>query len=210
MAPNRRDRLRAMLADLKIPGALDVVDGILSEADSGAISPAEAIEQLLNAQIVLHNNRRLQTAMRSSGLGRKNYLFMGSASGGRAAAIAYTLSAAPPGCLRAEGLADELHRLGDLPLVIQLHLDIAIDEVAPGELVRGAALASGADLGLEVIDQVDDVVEAAARALADVLRGIRPQVWINRTVSAAVQFVGPAGHGQAGRPDRPMLEPGQD
>ena len=28
------------------------------------------------------------------------------------------------------------------------------DEVAPGELVRGAALASGADLGLEEIDQV--------------------------------------------------------
>ena len=41
------------------------------------------------------------------------------------------------------------------------------DEVAPGELVRGAALASGAEFGLEEIDQVDDVVEAAARALAD-------------------------------------------
>ena len=41
------------------------------------------------------------------------------------------------------------------------------DEVAPGELVRGAALASGADLGLEVVDQVDDVLEAAACALAD-------------------------------------------
>ena len=43
---NQRDRLRAMLADLKMPGALEAVDGILSEADSGAISPAEAIEQL--------------------------------------------------------------------------------------------------------------------------------------------------------------------
>ncbi len=63
LAPNRRDRLRAMLADLEIPGAQDAVDGILSEADSGAISPAEAIEQLLNAQIVLHNNRRLQTVV---------------------------------------------------------------------------------------------------------------------------------------------------
>ncbi len=41
------------------------------------------------------------------------------------------------------------------------------DEVAPGELVGGAALASGAEFGLEEIDQVDDVVEAAARALAD-------------------------------------------
>ena len=67
-APNRRDRLREMLADLKMPGALEAVDGILSEADSGAISAAEAIEQLLGAQIVLRNNRRLQTAMRSSRL----------------------------------------------------------------------------------------------------------------------------------------------
>ena len=67
-APARRDRLRAMLADLKMPGALEAVDGILSDADGGTISAAEAIEQLLNAQIVLRNNRRLQTAMRSSRL----------------------------------------------------------------------------------------------------------------------------------------------
>ena len=61
-APARRDRLRAMLADLKMPGALEAVDGILSGADGGTISAAEAIEQLLNAEIVLRNNRRLQTA----------------------------------------------------------------------------------------------------------------------------------------------------
>ena len=73
-APARRDRLRAMLADLKMPGALEAVDGILSEADGGTISAAEAIEQLLNAQIVLRNNRRLQTAMRSSRLPAVNTL----------------------------------------------------------------------------------------------------------------------------------------
>ena len=67
-ASARRDRLRAMLADLKMPGALEAVDGILSGADGGTISAAEAIEQLLNAQIVLRNNCRLQTAMRSSRL----------------------------------------------------------------------------------------------------------------------------------------------
>ncbi len=67
-APSRRDRLRAMLVDLRMPGALEAVDGILSEADGGSITAAEAIEQLLNAQIVLRNNRRLQTAMRSSRL----------------------------------------------------------------------------------------------------------------------------------------------
>ena len=67
-AGNRRDRLREMLADLKMPGALEAVDGILAQADGGAVSAAEAIEQLLDAQIGLRNNRRLQAAMRSSRL----------------------------------------------------------------------------------------------------------------------------------------------
>ena len=67
-APTRRDRLRAMLADLRMPGALEAIDGILSEVDGGAISAAEAIEQLLGAQIELRNNRRLKAAMRSSRL----------------------------------------------------------------------------------------------------------------------------------------------
>ncbi len=67
-APSRRDRLRGMLADLKMPGALEAVDGILSEVDGGAISAAEAIERLLGAQIALRNNRRLKAAMRSSRL----------------------------------------------------------------------------------------------------------------------------------------------
>ena len=39
-APARRDRLRAMLADLKMPGALEAVDGILSDADGGDDSTA--------------------------------------------------------------------------------------------------------------------------------------------------------------------------
>ena len=70
MAPagTRRDRLREMLADLKMPGALEAVDGLLAQADSGTITAAEAIEQLLDAQIGLRNNRRLQAAMRSSRL----------------------------------------------------------------------------------------------------------------------------------------------
>ena len=67
-AADRRNRLRAMLADLKMPGALEAVDGILAQADSGAATASEAMEELLNAQIVLRNNRRLQTAMRASRL----------------------------------------------------------------------------------------------------------------------------------------------
>ena len=60
--------LARMLADLKMPGALEAVDGILAEADSGAVTAAEAIERLLASHIVLRNNRRLETAMRSSRL----------------------------------------------------------------------------------------------------------------------------------------------
>lgn len=65
---SRRERVRAMLADLKMPGALEAVDGILATADGGTVTATEAIEQLLSAQIVLRNNRRLKTAMRASRL----------------------------------------------------------------------------------------------------------------------------------------------
>ena len=57
-----------MLAGLKMPAALEAVDSILAQADSGAVTAGEAIEELLSAQIVLHNNSSLQTAMRSSRL----------------------------------------------------------------------------------------------------------------------------------------------
>ena len=67
-AEGRRDRLRAMLADLKLPGALEAVDGILAQLDSGAVTAGEALERLLSAQITLRNNRRLETAMRASRL----------------------------------------------------------------------------------------------------------------------------------------------
>ena len=67
-ANSRRERVRGMLADLKMPGALEAVDGILASADSGAATASEAIEELLKAQIELRNNRRLQSAMRSSRL----------------------------------------------------------------------------------------------------------------------------------------------
>ena len=51
-----------------MPGALEAVDAVLSDADSGDVTTAEAIERLLGAQITLRNNRRLQAAMRSSRL----------------------------------------------------------------------------------------------------------------------------------------------
>jgi DNA replication protein DnaC len=65
---SRRDRLRHILADLRMPGALEALDTILQGVDGGTLTAPEAIEQLLAAQIQLRNNRRLQAAMRSSRL----------------------------------------------------------------------------------------------------------------------------------------------
>jgi DNA replication protein DnaC len=65
---SRRDRIRAQLADLKMPGALESLDEILSGIDAGAVTAAEAIERVLGAHISLRNARRLEAAMRSSRL----------------------------------------------------------------------------------------------------------------------------------------------
>ena len=67
-APSLRDRLRAQLADLKMPGALEALDEILRQLDGGTLPAPAALEALLGAQISLRNNRRLQAAMRSSRL----------------------------------------------------------------------------------------------------------------------------------------------
>ena len=67
-ATERRDQIRAMLADLRLPGALEAVDEILAEVDRGSLHASQAIERLLTAQITLRNNHRLHTAMRSSRL----------------------------------------------------------------------------------------------------------------------------------------------
>jgi len=67
-ARSRRDRIRGQLADLKMPGALESLDDVLTGVDGGGVTASEAIEQLLGAQITLRNNRRLQAAMRSSRL----------------------------------------------------------------------------------------------------------------------------------------------
>jgi DNA replication protein DnaC len=64
---NLRDQIRTQLADLKMPGSLEGLDTVLSRVDSG-LGAAEAISAVLNAQISLRNNRRLQAAMRSSRL----------------------------------------------------------------------------------------------------------------------------------------------
>ena len=68
LAASRREQILSMLADLKMPGALEAADEILTQADGGTITATEAIEKLLASQITLRNNRRLVTAMRPSRL----------------------------------------------------------------------------------------------------------------------------------------------
>jgi len=65
---SQRERIRSQCADLKMPGALEALDEILSRIDGGELSGAASLEALLQAQITLRNNRRLQAAMRSSRL----------------------------------------------------------------------------------------------------------------------------------------------
>jgi DNA replication protein DnaC len=68
MSAAQRDQIRALLADLKLPGALEAVDGILSDVDGGKVTASQAIHCLLSAQVQLRNDRRLTAAMRSSRL----------------------------------------------------------------------------------------------------------------------------------------------
>jgi DNA replication protein DnaC len=63
-----RDQIRTQLADLKMPGSLEALDHVLSRVDGGQLNAGDAISAVLDAQISLRNNRRLQAAMRSSRL----------------------------------------------------------------------------------------------------------------------------------------------
>ena len=60
--------LKSHLADLGMPGSLEVVDSLMEQLDHGTVGPAEAMEQLVVAQVILKRERRLLTAMRSSKL----------------------------------------------------------------------------------------------------------------------------------------------
>ena len=51
-APSRRDQLRAQLADLKMPGALEALDDILAGLDGGTITAQAALDALLQAAII--------------------------------------------------------------------------------------------------------------------------------------------------------------
>ncbi len=67
-APDAVEMIKAHLADLQMPGSLEVVDALMEQLDGGIISAAEALEQFLSAQVSLRRERRIISAMRSSRL----------------------------------------------------------------------------------------------------------------------------------------------
>ena len=87
----------------------------LAAAIRHALTRIKRLRPYLEHGFLEIDNNPAERAMRPIALGRKNYLFMGSASGGRAAAIAYTLieTAKLNGVDPQTWLADILERIPD-------------------------------------------------------------------------------------------------
>lgn len=62
------DALKDHLVSLQMPGSLEVVDEVLSQLDSGALSPTAALERVLAAQVALRRQRRLTAAIHAARL----------------------------------------------------------------------------------------------------------------------------------------------
>jgi len=60
--------LKTYLADLAMPGSLEVIDSLMERLDRGTVSAVEAMEQLIGAQVVLKRQRRLSIALQASKL----------------------------------------------------------------------------------------------------------------------------------------------
>lgn len=98
----------------------------LAAAIRYALSRMERLRPYLDHGILEIDNNTAERAMRSVALGRKNYLFVGSQTGGKSAAIAYTLieTAKLNGVVPQAWLADTLARIAD-------HKINRIDELLP-------------------------------------------------------------------------------
>ena len=86
----------------------------------------ERLRPYLDNGILELDNNAAERGMRAVALGRKNYLFVGSEAGGKAAAIAYTLieTAKLNGVDPQAWLADTLTRISDYKIT-------KIDELLP-------------------------------------------------------------------------------
>ena len=76
---------------LTLPGRPQASPSPLTSAICYALTRMERLRPELDNGILELDNNAAQRGMRAVALGRKNYLFVGSEAGGKAAAIAYTL-----------------------------------------------------------------------------------------------------------------------
>ena len=91
----RQERSRPILDDLEIwlQAQLSRISGKseLAKAIRYALTRMKALRPYLDHGFLEIDNNPAERAMKPVALGRKNYLFVGSEAGGKAAAIAYTL-----------------------------------------------------------------------------------------------------------------------
>ena len=114
----------------KLSGKLE-----LAKAFRYTITRREALTRFLTDGRLEVDNNVAENAMRSIALGRKNYLFAGSNSGGERAASLYTLVATA----KLNGLNPEAYLRDILAKIAEGHTINRIDELLPWQMVPTAA-----------------------------------------------------------------------
>ena len=64
LMPSMLDRIRHDLVGLKMPRALEALDGIVRRLEQGEVGALEAIDILLSEELTLRENSRIKTALR--------------------------------------------------------------------------------------------------------------------------------------------------
>jgi transposase len=134
----RQTRAKPLLDDLEIwlQAQLPRISGKseLAKAIRYALARMRKLRPYLEHGCLEADNNAAERAMKPIALGRKNYLFVGSAGGGRSAAIAYTLieTAKLNGVDPQAWLTDVLSRIADYKIA-------RIDELLPWRYAAAAA-----------------------------------------------------------------------
>jgi transposase len=115
---------------VKLSGKLD-----LAKAFRYTIDRREALTRFVTDGRLEVDNNVAENAMRSIALGRKNYLFCGSDSGGERAASIYTLVASA----KLSGLNPEAYLRDILAKIAEGHTINRIDELVPWRMISAAA-----------------------------------------------------------------------